>query len=474
MSSGRTGRKLQPRVGTMFGKYKLVSLVGEGGQGSVYEAYDTDKGRTVALKVLAEQYSQDARFRERFKRESRAAAKLQEPHVIPIHDWGEIDGNLFIDMRMVDGETLHQLLQKGPVQTDRAVHIIAQIASALDAAHAQGLIHRDIKPQNIIVTSQGFAYLLDFGIAEARGETRLTMAGSLNGTFQYMAPERFSDQDSGPAVDIYSLACVLHESLTGKPPFVATSIEGLMRAHLTTQPPQPSLLNSVLGPAFDAVVARGMAKNPDDRYGSAGALARAAGRALQGESQLETGPFPQVLPTGPQPTLSGPVLPSSGPYVYAQPSRGQPSWVLPVVIAVAAALLLGAAGVVIGMLANSDSTRQEGGVASSYPAPTNIPSPTPRAPSPTRVPAESLPANARICPSAYSDREFPNSYIGTSMTSCPFAEQVRRAYTEQSVRNSMVTIQAVSPVTGRRYVMDCTGSRIVTCTGGNDAVVYLS
>lgn len=228
---------LSSRIGTMFGRYKITGLVGEGGMGTVYQAYDTEKDRTVALKVLAEQYSNDDRFRERFKRESHAAAVLQDPHVIPIHDWGEIDGNLFIDMRLVDGTTLHDLLKKGPLEPERAVHIIGQVAAALDAAHAQGLVHRDVKPQNIIVTPADFAYLLDFGIAEAKGDSRLTMAGNQIGTFQYMAPERFSDIEATPAVDVYSLACVLYEALTGAAPFLSQSfLEFVMAAHMTAPP----------------------------------------------------------------------------------------------------------------------------------------------------------------------------------------------------------------------------------------------
>ena len=232
------------KAGSLFGKYRLNRLLGQGGMGEVYEAHDTSKDRTVALKILPEELSRDEGFRTRFQRESRAAAMLEEPHVIPIHDWGEIDGNLYIDMRLVRGQDLHELLQRGPLEPERAVGIIRQIGAALDAAHAQGLIHRDVKPQNILITAaEDFAYLIDFGIAENRGDTRLTVAGSAIGSFAYMAPERFEDRPTTPAVDTYSLAAVLYEALTGQPPFKVGSMEQVIAAHLSSPPPQPSAVN---------------------------------------------------------------------------------------------------------------------------------------------------------------------------------------------------------------------------------------
>ncbi len=250
----------QSRVGSVFGKYKLTRLIGKGGMGEVYEAYDTVKDRRVGLKILPKELSQDERYQARFQRESHAAAILQEPHVIPIHDWGEIDGNLYIDMRLVEGQDLHELLTKGPLEPAQAVAIIAQVAAALDAAHAQGLIHRDVKPQNILVTPADFAYLADFGIAEARDETHLTVAGTHIGSFVYMAPERFGEQPATPAVDVYSLAAVLYEALTGDTPFPADSMEQLIAAHISLPPPRPSMANYRVPPSFDDVIARGMSK----------------------------------------------------------------------------------------------------------------------------------------------------------------------------------------------------------------------
>jgi serine/threonine-protein kinase len=349
-------------VGGTFGKYEIKRLLGKGGMGDVYEAYDTDKGRTVALKLLNDQYSQDATFRTRFLRESRAAAILQEPHVIPIHDWGEIDNVLYIDMRLVQGQTLHELLQGGALEPPRAAEIIRQVAAALDAAHAEGLIHRDVKPQNIIVTPDDFAYLVDFGIAEIKGDTHLTMAGYQVGSFDYMAPERFGDGEMTSAVDVYSLTCVLCEALTGAKPFPIRSAEQAIGAHLSSPPPRPNALNPRVPRSFDDVIARGMAKHPDDRYGSAGALGRAALRALStetlGPAAAETLLAPHYItaPASYPPFQSQYLPPTTGPTA-AVGSREGPSkrLVVATAIGVAGALLLGGVGVVIGLLANSNS-----------------------------------------------------------------------------------------------------------------------
>ncbi|MDT5412470.1 MAG: serine/threonine kinase PknH, partial [Mycobacterium sp.] len=357
------------KAGSMFGKYQLSRLLGQGGMGVVYEARDTSKDRTVALKILPEELSRDDGFRTRFQRESRAAAMLEEPHVIPIHDWGEIDGNLYIDMRLVRGQDLHELLQRGPLEPERAVGIIRQIAAALDAAHAQGLIHRDVKPQNILITAvEDFAYLIDFGIAQNRGDTRLTFAGSAIGSFAYMAPERFEDRLTTPAVDTYSLAGVLYEALTGQPPFKVGSMEQVIAAHLSSPPPQPSAINPRVPAAFDEVIARGMAKDPDDRYGSPGALGRAAQRALGvTPSGPSTGPSAvtqaaPVPPAAPASENSGPTLAAWQVAQQHSPAPQQPStsparpWLMPAVIIAAAALILGGIGVVIGLLARQNST----------------------------------------------------------------------------------------------------------------------
>ena len=274
------------RAGSMFGPYQLKRVLGRGGMGEVYEAEHTVKGWTVALKLMSESVSKDPVFRERMKREARHTGRLQEPHVVPIHDYGEIDGQLYLEMRLIEGTDLDTLLKRsGPLTPPRAVAIITQIASALDAAHAAGVMHRDVKPPNILVTREDFAYLVDFGIASATTDEKITQLGTAVGTWKYMAPERFSSGEVTHRADIYALACVLYECLTGAPPYTSDSAGVLVTSHMMDPIPQPSAKRAGISRSFDAVIARGMAKRPQERYAKAGDLARAAHQALNNPDQ---------------------------------------------------------------------------------------------------------------------------------------------------------------------------------------------
>jgi serine/threonine protein kinase len=265
----------------VFGRYRLLSLIGEGGMGKVYKAHDTVIDRDVAIKVLPPELGAVAGYRERFRREARTAARLTEPHIIPIHDAGEIAGQMYLVMPIVDGVDVHGLLRRdGPLTPQRAVHVIEQLAAALDAAHAAGLVHRDVKPSNALLTGRDFVYLIDFGIAHDAAATKLTSTGTAVGTWAYMAPERFTTGIADARSDVYSLACVLHECLTGVQPFPGDSLEQQIAGHLTLDPPAPSGLNPSVPQGFDEVIARGMAKNPDRRYPTAIELADAAHHAL--------------------------------------------------------------------------------------------------------------------------------------------------------------------------------------------------
>ncbi len=264
-----------------FGRYRLIALIGEGGMGKVYRAYDTVIGRDVAIKVLPTELSAAAGYQERFRREAHVAARLTEPHIIPIFDTGEVDGQLYLVMPIIDGTDLQGLLRRdGAMSPQRAVHVITQLAAALQAAHHVGLVHRDIKPSNALVTGDDFVYLIDFGIAHDAAATKLTSTGMMVGTWAYMAPERFTTGNADIRADVYALACVLFECLTGAQPFAGDSMEQQVAGHLTLPPPRPSDLNPAVPAGLDEVIAKGMAKNPDERYGSARELATAAQQAL--------------------------------------------------------------------------------------------------------------------------------------------------------------------------------------------------
>jgi serine/threonine protein kinase, bacterial len=287
-----------------FGPYRLDELIGRGGMGEVFRAFDTLRKRTVALKRLRPSLLADPEFQARFRAESELAARLRSAHVIPIHDYGEIDGRLYIDMRLVDGEDMgDRLTARGAMPPADVVDVLGQIAGALDAAHAAGLVHRDVKPSNVLlspadgVSGRDFAYLVDFGIARAAdGTGALTGSGPIVGTVDYMAPERFERRSPDHRVDVYALACVMFEALTGMKPFVTDSLAGLLYSHLHEPPPRPSVRRPGVSAAFDAVIARGMAKDPDQRFPTAGALAAAARVALEQPAEVV---LPVLTPAAP-------------------------------------------------------------------------------------------------------------------------------------------------------------------------------
>jgi protein kinase-like protein len=267
---------------TAFGRYRLLDLLGRGGMGQVFRAYDTGTQRQVALKLLPPELAGDAEFQQRFRREAHAVAGLNEPHVVPIHDFGEIDGRLYVDMRLIEGTDLDGLLEAEVLTPQRAVGLVEQVATALEAAHRAGLVHRDVKPSNILVGARDFAYLIDFGLARPVDGTRLTSAGQTMGTMAYMAPERFDTGAADERSDVYSLTCVLYQCLTGERPFSGDTLQQQIKGHLLTAPPRPSTVRPELGTAFDDVIAVGMAKEPAQRISSALELAAAARGAVDG------------------------------------------------------------------------------------------------------------------------------------------------------------------------------------------------
>jgi serine/threonine-protein kinase len=301
--------RLEPEC---FGPYRLDGLIGRGGMGEVHRAHDLDRDRVVALKLMPRHLGADPAFRLRFEAEARVAARMRNPHVIPIHDYGEIDGRLFIDMRLVDGVDLKTRIERerrlSPAQ---AVTITAQVAGALDAAHREGLVHRDVKPSNVLTVDDDFVYLIDFGLARELAAPRMTVSGMTLGTLAYMAPERF-DGLGDHTVDVYALACVLHEMLTGQAPFPVQDFLAIMHAHAATPAPRASRMVPGVPPALDEVVARGLAKDPARRYRTAGELAAAARAALTQAPPVFPGPpmAPAAVMVPDRPTVSAPHLTS--------------------------------------------------------------------------------------------------------------------------------------------------------------------
>ncbi|MGW0160142.1 serine/threonine-protein kinase [Mycobacterium sp. NPDC003323] len=365
------------RLGTRFGPYELRSVIGVGGMGEVYRAYDTARERMVAIKLLRPDLVADRSFQERFRRESRLAARLQEPHIIPVHDFGEIDGVLYIDMRLVEGPSLKEVLTSvGALAPQRAVSIIRQVATALDAAHANGLVHRDIKPENILLTSDDFAYLVDFGIAHAGGEPAVTSTGLVVGSSAYMAPERFNGDRGGPPADIYSLACVLYESLTGLEPFATGDVRQVLAAHMFSAPPRPSIMRRGVSRGFDDVIACGMAKNPAERFRTAGDLACAAASAVDGVQPVAA---PAVAVAPPSTRQYSAVHPNPHPSVVTPlPQQSRPQRIRPGVsgrwaLAGATVGLFAIAGALASALVfggdDGTPTRSQLAVPSSTPAP---------------------------------------------------------------------------------------------------------
>jgi len=346
--------RLDMEPGTEFAGYRILSTLGRGGMSVVYLAEHAWLQRRVALKVLAPQLAEDESFRERFIRESRLAASLDHPNVIPIFEAGASGADLYIAMRYVEGTDLRtQLREGGALDRSRAITTLRQVASGLDAAHEQGLVHRDVKPGNVLIArARGseageHVYLSDFGLTKrSASDSGVTGTGQFVGTLDYAAPEQFKGGAPDARTDVYSLGCVLFECLTGRPPFVSENDAGLMYAHLQEPPPSVVAQRPELPRAIDAVVAKAMAKSPSDRFPSAGAMVDEAARALG---------------------LGGPAEASS--------ARGSAlRWLVPA-FAVVVALV---AGIMVSSVWQGDAARpQDGDPASPSTRPTVSPSPDP-------------------------------------------------------------------------------------------------
>jgi serine/threonine protein kinase len=267
--------------GTVLEGYRIDGVIGQGGMGVVYSATQLSLDRTVALKVLAESLSQDDSFRERFRREGMLQAALDHPHIVTVYEAGESEQGLFLAMRLVRGPNLKDLIVARELDAMRSIRLLGQVAGALDAAHRSGLVHRDIKPQNILVGDNDHAYLADFGLTKAAGTPGLTRTGQFVGSLDYIPPEQIRGETSTASGDTYALAAVLYECLTGVVPYPKESDAAVLYAHLSDPPPLVTAQRPELPTVLDAVIARAMSKNPGERHASASELVEAAERALE-------------------------------------------------------------------------------------------------------------------------------------------------------------------------------------------------
>jgi serine/threonine-protein kinase len=277
--------RLEP--GAIFAGYRIEGVLDRGGMGVVYRASDPDLDRSIALKIIAPEHTQNPTAVARFKSEARLAASLEHPNIVPIHRGGEHEGVLYLAMRLVPGTNLRQIIDRGPLELPRVARIVSEVADALDTAHAAGLVHRDVKPANILLGGENHyehAYLTDFGLTKRLGSAGdLTRTGGWVGTPDYVAPEQIQGHNVDGRADIYSLGCVVYEMLTGHVAYPKDSHMAKLWAHVTDPPPLPRRDRPDLVESFDAVVARATAKEPGDRYQSAGELAAALRAAVGGQ-----------------------------------------------------------------------------------------------------------------------------------------------------------------------------------------------
>ncbi len=353
-----------PRVGSEFAGYRIQGLLGRGGMSVVYRADNPRLGNEVALKVLSAELSENDAFRERFVRESRLAASINHPNIIPIYDAGEYDGLLYIAMRFVEGSDLkHLIREEGPLSLHRTADLMGQVARGLDVAHQRGLVHRDIKPANILTERAGMAggeavdhaYLADFGLMKHMiSRSGLTDTGQFLGTVDYVAPEQIEARVPDHRADIYSLGCVVYECLTGAVPYPRDTDVAVIFAHVQDPLPRPTDVRPDLPPAVDEITSRAMAKQPEQRYQSvldlASALAQASASSLHSEARSDARPAALAAPAAAPPPARAEPEREGPPPAGGSPRRNGRSWLVPGLLAA----LVVALGVIGYQLASGD------------------------------------------------------------------------------------------------------------------------
>jgi serine/threonine protein kinase len=414
-------------IGTEVAGYRIEAVLGAGAMGVVYVAQQRSPERHVALKVIAPAFAHDETFRRRFLREVDAAAAIEHPHILPVYEGGQADGTLFMATRLVDGTDLREILAaSGTLAVDRTVAIVGQVGEALDAAHARGLIHRDVKPGNILVThpsGSDFAYLTDFGVSTWTASTAatITATGRMVGTADYVAPEHIEGGPIDGRADVYSLGCVLYECLTGRPPFSGRGPAATLYAHIHERPEAPSSIDPHLPPSFDAVLDRALQKPPDERFASCRQMSDELRAVLDGRAPAQRAesarPHPAVAPD--DPTVS---VPTS---TRAARSRKWSPWTAGIAASVVALLAVGVGALI------AVSTRD-------HPR-----TPTPTGPSPALIRGGVQVAASHTSPSSHDAAGHPVTYVPANVID----GDVQTAWrTEGDGRGAWVTLIFDNPI----------------------------
>jgi eukaryotic-like serine/threonine-protein kinase len=455
---------MRPSAGLTFGgRYELQSRIAIGGMGEVWQATDLVIGRQVAIKILKDEYLGDPGFLERFRAEARHAALVNHEGIANVFDYGEEDGSAYLVMELVPGEALSTILEREHVlSTDKVLDIVAQTAAALQAAHAAGLVHRDIKPGNLLITPDGRVKITDFGIARIADQVPLTATGQVMGTVQYLSPEQASGHPASPTTDIYSLGIVAYEALAGRRPFTGESQVAIAMAQINETP--PDLPVTVSEPVRNLVYAC-IAKNPADRPQSAAHLARAATALRRGDVQAAGAAVPAVLgaagitaatmlmpnqgataattvlPSAAAGGMGGGVVDSETVEEEPAPRKRSPwTWPLIVLIAILAIVLI---GTLIALMVNRDNAGGNTPTATTNrPTASASQTTTPPAPPPTSVAPETI----QIDRNAYIGMNIDDAAAAIEALGLPVTRQAGAAATEPGLANTVSEVNPSGPV----------------------------